>query len=125
MATLRVCVVDSGALSEVEAVYRPAIGDTVVLLDGLQVPFASAFPDSLGYARSLPWFTDRSPLRYRWRGYPRIDSERVISPTQLKRVTIRDGVPILAPVDFSGLWPRVLYVPTRPGCFFQAYGDPD
>lgn len=115
--TLRACLVQNGALTEVTFSYDILTGDS--LYQG--VPFSQAFPLHDGYAAEARWFIDNEPIPFTrpWAhvkyGYP-----RVMGVHEIVRAGEHRGVGIYVAVGDT-VDPQVIYVPVRPGCLFQRY----
>ena len=118
-----VCVVDRLApqgLREVPAKIRS--GSVVLLVDGQIQPLESVHPVNMiaGYAGREDWLRRGEPLTSGGRVFARTGGERRIEMALLRRADEFRGIQL-----FSGLEdatdPNALYVPTAPGCIFQAY----
>lgn len=118
---IRVCIVEGTTLREVEAIYTPAQGDTVVMVDGQRRPFAEAYrPVEPNYAAGATWFVNNEPVMVSNRRFVKYGLPRVVAPADLRHVGTVNGVNIFAAGD-AGENPEVVYVPVRPGCEFQPY----
>ena len=116
MTTLRVCVIQDGALTEVEAQYDPATGDTTV--GGVR--FSERFPATTGYAANATWFINNEPITFNGRQYAKYGLPRVLGVTEVNRIGEYQGVSVFAETGATGS-PDVIYLPVRPGCEFQPY----
>ncbi|MEW5931321.1 MAG: hypothetical protein AB1941_27970 [Gemmatimonadota bacterium] len=116
MQAIRVCVVEGTALREVEAMYDPATGDTVVAGQ----PFATAYPATAGYAAGATWYINNEPITLNGRRYVRFGLPRVVGTTEVARTAEYQGVGVFTEATATGT-PDVIYVPVRPGCEFQPY----
>ncbi len=55
--SISVCVVEGTRLAQVEAIFSPSRGDTVVVRDGQRRPFSSIYPGTApAYAANAPWY---------------------------------------------------------------------
>jgi hypothetical protein len=88
--------------------------------DGQRVPFAQAFPATVGYAAGQTWFIQDQPIRVRNREYVKFGVPRVIQPGELTSFETYQGVPVFVGTG-APTPPDVIYVPVRPGCEFQPY----
>lgn len=115
-ASVGVCVVRDGALSEVPAEYDPRTGDTIVA----GRPFAEVYPASTPpYAAGADWYASGGMVVFERRRYVRYGLPRVVPADSLRRVGEFRGIPLFAE-DASAAF-RFVYVPVRPGCEFQPY----
>jgi hypothetical protein len=119
-ATLRVCVVEDGQLTEVEAAYIPP--DTVMIEGGIEVQFSSIYSvaDTLAYAATKGWFIDNRRLRLGETVYAKEGSLRFLPFDQLTRVSSVTGIPVFSAEDMPRPYDH-LYIPVAPGCIFQPY----
>lgn len=118
---IRVCVVEGTTLTEVDALYLPAEGDTVVMRNGMRRDFADAYPTvAPSYAAGESWFLADDAVRVQNREYVKFGVPRIVPPTQLTRVADHNGVGLYAETGTSAPY-QVLYIPLRPGCQFQPY----
>jgi hypothetical protein len=116
----RVCVVRNGALDVVEVQYNPRTSDSTYQ----GVPFAEAFPITVGYALRTDWYRDSDSITVAGRTYAEYGIPRVLGPQELQRAGEYRGVPVFVGSDQrSGR--DMVYVPLRPGCEFQPYMDVD
>lgn len=116
----RVCVVRNGELAVVEVQYDPRTSDSTYQ----GVPFAEAFPITVGYALRTDWYRGSDSITVAGRTYAEYGFPRVLGPQELQRVGEYRGVPVFAAReerDRRG----VVYLPLRPGCEFQPYIDVD
>jgi opacity protein-like surface antigen len=119
--TINVCVVDGTRLAQVEAIFIPSRGDTVVVRDGQRRPFASIYPATApAYAANAPWYVAGQSITVANREYVRFGLQRVIGATELTNVGVYNGVPLFAETGSTAPH-AVLYLPIRPGCEFQPY----
>ncbi len=116
MQAIRVCVVEGTALREVEAMYNPATGDTMVAGQA----FAMAYPATTGYAAGSTWYINNEPLTIGGRRYVKFGLPRVVSVTDVTRTSDYQGVGVFTDASATGT-PDVVYIPVRPGCEFQPY----
>ncbi len=116
MQAIRVCVVEGTALREVEAMYNPATGDTMVAGQA----FAMAYPATTGYAAGSTWYINNEPLTIGGRRYVKFGLPRVVGSTEVTRTNEYQGVGVFTESTATGT-PDVVYVPVRPGCEFQPY----
>jgi hypothetical protein len=118
---ITVCVIVDGQIQQVQAVFRPDAGDTLVMVDGTRRPFRELHPVTApNYAAGATWFVAAEPVTFGGRRYDRFGLPRVITPAELRRVGEFQGVPVFAATD-APAQPEVVYVPVRTGCEFQAY----
>ncbi len=113
---MRVCVVEGATLREVEAMYDPATGDTLVAGQAM----ATAYPASAGYAAGATWYINNEPIIVNGRRYVRFGLPRVVGVTEVARAGEYQGVGVFTEASATGT-PDVVYVPVRPGCEFQPY----
>ncbi|HET7273913.1 MAG TPA: hypothetical protein VFI91_01970 [Longimicrobiaceae bacterium] len=118
---IRVCVIEGPAIVDVDAVYVPATGDTVVVVDGVRRPFSEAYPAvAPAYAASTTWFINNDSIQVMDNDYVKFGVTRVVPATRLQRVGAYEGVGIFAETG-AETPQQILYVPVRPGCEFQPY----
>jgi hypothetical protein len=118
---LFVCVVEGGALRDVQIRWVKETEDTL-LMDGRR--FSDVHPVTPGspYAGATPWYRQSAPVTFRGRRYTRYGQERALAASDLRPAGAVLGVPVfVAAEDSAAARPPVIYVPTRPGCEFQPY----
>ncbi len=72
------------------------------------------------YARGRDWFAQGTPIRWHGRPYLKYGVQRVVAANRLRPGGDVGGVMVfLNPEEAPP--PKVLYVPTEPGCIFQPY----
>lgn len=118
-----VCVIDRSTprgLTEIPAKVGEA--GVVLLADGQVQPLEVVHPTNMiaGYAGRETWLTQNEPISLDGRRYLRTGGERRVAIDLLVRAGEFRGVLLFAGQEDS---PPVdaLYVPTAPGCIFQAY----
>jgi hypothetical protein len=116
MQAIRVCVVEGTALREVEAMYNPATGDTMVAGQA----FAMAYPATSGYAAGGTWYINNEPVTINGRRYVKFGLPRVVGVNEVTRTGEYQGVGVFTESSATGT-PDVVYIPVRPGCEFQPY----
>ncbi|MEX2583246.1 MAG: hypothetical protein WD766_08220 [Gemmatimonadota bacterium] len=118
-----VCVVDRAAPSGLSELPAKLDGDEVVVFaDGAVRPLDELHPVNMiaGYAGREGWLTRGEPVTFQGRQYVRTGGERRIGIDLLSRVGEHQGILVFAgqeddaPAD-------AIYVPTAPGCIFQAF----
>jgi hypothetical protein len=115
--TLRVCVIQDGALRQVSAVVSPQLRDTLVEGQPLDRMFPNTTPP---YAAEASWFTARDMIVFEDRGYFWNGSPVVLLPEELRPVGAFKEVPVFSETDTSA-GAGIIYVPVRRGCVFQPY----
>jgi hypothetical protein len=118
-----VCVIDRSAesgLREISA--RKRDGGVVLFLDGAIRPLESVHPVDYiaGYAGREQWLRDGEPISLRTDRYARTGGERRIALNLLWKTGEFRGITLFTGRD-DGARPNAIYVPTAPGCIFQAY----
>jgi hypothetical protein len=113
---ITVCVVQGGALTNVQAVYNTANGDTTV--NGQ--PFATTYPATSGYAAGMTWFINNEPITVMGRRYVKYGLPRVLGVNEVTRMGDYMGVTVFGEAGATGAT-EVIYLPVRPGCEFQPY----
>jgi hypothetical protein len=118
-----VCVVDRSAtrgLREIRA--KVGASGVVVLQEGEVRPLESVHPVNLiaGYAGREPWLTRGDPITVGGRRFIRTGGERRIGLELLRREGEFQGILLFAGSEDPSP-PDALYVPTAPGCIFQAF----
>src|SRR5690606_38123632 len=103
---ITVCVVDpqSAQLREIQAVYRPSKGNTLVQMNGQRVDISTAYPTTAPvYARNASRFVTGQPLsftvmgqRYEWVTF---GGTRIIDPDDLVLLGRVNGLPVYADAD--------------------------
>jgi len=118
-----VCVIDRSAplgLREVPAKVR---GGSIVLLDGEVIrPLEEVHPVNViaGYAGEEEWLRRGDPVTHAGARFSRTGGERRIALDLLRRAGEFQGFLLFSGQD-DAAEPTALYVPTAPGCIFQAY----
>ena len=119
MRDIRVCVVENGALREVDARYNVTRGDTMVAGDRR---FSEAYPATAGYAAGATWFINSDVVSFNNQNYVKFGLPRVLGVSEVTRIGDYQGVSVFAePGAAGGNTPDIIYVPVRPGCEFQPY----
>jgi hypothetical protein len=118
-----VCVIDRTAtngLADIPAKSGPS--GPVVLIDNQIRPIAAIHPVNViaGYAGREAWLTRGDPIIFSERRYLRTAGERRVARTLLSRAGEHLGILLFAGLD-DPLPIDALYIPTAPGCIFQAY----
>jgi hypothetical protein len=118
-----VCVVDratDSGLSELPA--KIDDGEVVVFADGGVSPLEDVHPVSMiaGYAGREGWLTRGDPVAFSGGRYVRTGGERRIGIELMGRVGEHQGILLFAGLEDTPP-ADALYVPTSPGCIFQAY----
>jgi hypothetical protein len=85
------------------------------------VPLNSAFPPDSTYAGYALWYASSQPIRLLGGTYVKYGLPRVLGPSDVVPVGIYLGVQVFAEPAAGAGHPEVIYLPTRPGCEFQAY----
>lgn len=107
---INVCVLQNGQLSNVQAQYNPATGDTT------GVPMVTE-----GYAANATWYINNEPVTFNGRRYVKYGLPRVLGVTEVSSAGTYQGVPVFAETGANMQRPDVIYVPVRTGCEFQPY----
>lgn len=117
MATaIDVCVVENGALRNVQAQYTSATGDTTVA----GRPFGQAYPATgPSYAGGAAWYIQGDAITLGGRRFVKFGLPRVVGVGEVTRSGEYQGVPVFAEAGMAR--PDVVYVAVRPGCEFQPY----
>jgi hypothetical protein len=116
---IRVCVVQGGALQDVEATFNPATGDTTVTSSGQR--FSIAYPATAPtYAASETWYINNDSISVGDQQYVRYGTTRILTPGTLNSAGTVNGVGIFSETGATSPY-DVIYVPVRPGCEFQPY----
>jgi hypothetical protein len=123
LADTLVCVVDRIApdgLREVPAKIRG--GGVVLLVDGEVRSLESVHPTNLiaGYAGQETWVRQGEPVSLGGQRFSRTGGERRIEFDLLRRAGEFRGILLFSGREDASD-PSALYVPTAPGCIFQAY----
>lgn len=114
---LEICVVRGGELEMVTVEYNTASGDTTYQ----GVPFSRAFPPDAGYAAGARWYVDNIPIVYQpGPRFIRYGLPRTLRPDEVTRIGEYDGVGVYGEAGWTGFH-DVIYLPVRPGCWFQPY----
>lgn len=118
-----VCVVDRAAPSGLRDISgrRAHDGRTVLLVEGAVVPLDSVHRTGVvaGYAAAEPWFASDSVTIDRTT-FVKVQGERRIDRAQVTRIGDFQGIPVFGGASDEPPHEAV-YLPTRPGCVFQAY----
>ncbi|HEU4886107.1 MAG TPA: hypothetical protein VFT45_27965 [Longimicrobium sp.] len=114
---LTACVVRNGELAEVEFEYNLLTGDSVYQ----GVPFSRAFPLENGYAGAARWYVDNLAIAYQpGPRFIKYGLPRPLRPDQITRIGEYDGVGVYGEAGWTDFH-DVIYLPVRPGCWFQPY----
>jgi hypothetical protein len=118
-----VCVVDRTeprGLREIPA--KIAGSGVVVRADGEIRPLESLHPVNViaGYAGREAWLTRGDPITIDGRSFIRTGGERRVAIDLLRRAGEHQGILLFAG-EQDPPPPDALYVPTAPGCIFQAF----
>jgi hypothetical protein len=117
MRSVSICVVENGDLIEVTALVEVETGDTLVGGGS----FSQRYADDDAYALQASWYRNNEPFTYAGVCYLKYGSPRIVAPVELRRIGKHHGVSLFAEVDDTRERPDVIYVPVRPGCWFQTY----
>jgi hypothetical protein len=110
-------VVRGGELETVSVEYNAVSGDTTYQ----GVPFSRAFAAGPGYAESAEWYVNNEPIVYQpGPGFIRYRLPRTLRPEQITRIGEYDGVGVYGEAGWTQVH-DVIYLPVRPGCWFQPY----
>jgi hypothetical protein len=122
--TVSTCVVSDGRLQEVRVQVDDATGDTTY--QGR--PFHAAFPLTPEYAAGATWYETNEPIpeevrpRENARGdYIKYGRARVLPADTIVRVSSHHGVGVYMTHEDLRTNEALLWVPVRPGCWFQHY----
>jgi hypothetical protein len=116
LLTIRVCVIESTELREIEAQYNTMTGDTTVA----GRPFGEVHPVGSSYAAATSWFVNNEPIEIDGFRFVKYGLPRILGMLEVTRFTEYQGVGIYAEAGARGT-PEVVYVPVRTGCEFQPY----
>jgi hypothetical protein len=116
---IEVCVIEDDRIRFVPAIFRPEIGDTVAVRQGLRVSFSSVHPDVS--AAELAWVTRGEAVRLGLASYIPSGQPFTVSPADdLSAAGEFMGVPLFTR-KAAGSPPDVLFVPLAPRCLVQPY----
>lgn len=119
------CVVDLSETRGLRSIvaHRDPVSGSLFVLEGRRYrPIAERYPATrqAGYAAAEAWFQKDEAIRQYGRRYVKEGPLRVVPPASLTLGAPHNGVPVfLNREDIER--PAALYVPVRPGCFFQPY----
>ncbi len=118
-----VCVIDrttSEGLTNIAAKNRG--GDVVLFVGGTVRPLESVHPVAFiaGYAGAEDWLRRGDPIGFGGDRYARTGGERRIGLELLRRAGEYQGILLFSGHEDAAR-PNAIYVPTAPGCIFQAY----
>lgn len=120
MQPIQVCVLEGQQLRNVDAMFNPATGDTMVMQAGQEQPFGQAYPATQGYAAGQTFFINNEPVMLGGRRYVKFGLPRVIGVEELSRAGDYQGVQVFT--EAGAMMPaEVIYLPVRTGCEFQPY----
>lgn len=118
------CMVSAEGLVAITVEVDAATGDTT--FQGQ--PLGAAFPRTSRYAAEADWYVRNEPIpEVVWphvnaRGeYVKYGWPRVMAPDSLSLLGHHHGVGVYAVLDDAPENLGILYVPVRPGCWFQTY----
>ena len=112
----RYCVVREGRLQDVAFDLRDSTYQGQ--------PLARAFPLDSTYAGNRSWYASAEPITVLGGTFAKYGRPRIVGPTELVPVATFRGVTVFAEEGKGSDAPKVIYVPTRPGCEFQPYVRP-
>lgn len=118
-----VCVVDRASPAGLTELAAKARGEEIVVFeDGEVLPLSAVHPVNViaGYAGREGWLVEGAPVTHSGARYVQTGGERRIDLALLTRVGEHMGILLFAGTDDSPP-PDAIYVPTAPGCIFQAY----
>lgn len=119
---IQLCVLVDALPQYVEAVYRPASGDTVVMSSaGIERPLRAVYPAPSSSAAGQTWFVANEDIYIEGRPFVRFGIARTIAPGTLARTGDYQGVPTFRDREDTAAPPKVVYVPIGDGCLFQPY----
>jgi hypothetical protein len=116
LLTIRVCVIESTELREIEAQYNTMTGDTTVA----GRLFGEVHPVGSAYAAAASWYVNNEAIEIDGARYVKYGLPRILGILEVTRFTEYQGVGIYAEPGAGGA-PEVVYVPVRTGCEFQPY----
>jgi hypothetical protein len=111
---VRYCVLLNGRLEEVEI-------DVVPDSTYRGQPIARAFRADGTYALNAVWYRDNEPITVAGHRYVKYGLPRILGSTDVVPVATYHGVTMFAEPGTNPRRPEVVYVPVRPGCWFQPY----
>jgi hypothetical protein len=120
MQPIQVCVLEGQQLRNVDAMFNPSTGDTMVMQAGQEQPFGQAFPATQGYAAGQTFFINNEPVMFGGHRFVKFGPPRVIGVQELARVGEIMGVQAFAEAGAAAPY-EVIYLPVRTGCEFQPY----
>lgn len=118
-----VCVIDRSTPRGLRDLPAKVAGSGVVLrTDGEVRPLDAVHPVNViaGYAGRESWLTRGEPISVDGRRYTRTGGERRIGIDLVRRAGEYQGVLVFAGQEDTPP-PDAVYIPTAPGCIFQAY----
>lgn len=118
-----VCVIDRAAPEGLRSVpAKNRSGEVVLFVDGAVRPLESIHPVAFiaGYAGAEDWLRRGDPISLGADRYERTGGERRIGIDLLRRAGDYQGILLFSGHEDAAR-PNALYVPTAPGCIFQAY----
>lgn len=119
---IEICVLVHDQFEVVPAVFLPASGDTLALVEGRRVPFAQVYPDTAAYARNQPWYAESETFQMGDRVYARFGLPFDGRGRRLARIGEHENVPLFIE---SGQRPpyRSLYLLSSPRCEVVEYRE--
>jgi hypothetical protein len=119
---IEICVLVHDQFQVVPAVYVPATGDTLALVEGARVPFNQVFPDTAAYARDQGWYLETETLTMGDRVYARFGLPFDARDRRLARIGDHQTVPLFIE---SGQRPpyRALFLLSGPRCEVVEYRE--
>jgi hypothetical protein len=112
--TLRVCVLQDGALRMVDVGYNVRTGDSTIA----GRPFPEVHPSTAPYAAGEAWLIHDEPIRWRGHLLVKYGPERTLRFVDVVLGGEHRGVPVFGE---AGAASEVIYIPVRTGCVFQPY----
>jgi hypothetical protein len=116
---LDVCIAVGLDLTDVQAIYKPATADTLVWHGGKLKPFSAVHTVTSSYILEKPFWKQGKSLTFSGKQYHPTDRGH-IQRRYLTRIGAYSGSGVFAQVG-SNPKPTFIYLPLRPGCYFQEY----
>jgi hypothetical protein len=114
-----ICIMLDRDFREVNALFRPATGDTMVIVDGQRLPLSQVYPDADRFTLA-EWLIRRDSVTIGVTPYIPFGLSRTVRPGELARVGQVDGVDFYVQPGESTP-PAVVYFPVARGCEVQPY----
>jgi hypothetical protein len=115
-----VCVLEKDKLSNVQAMYNTATGDTLLFRENKREVFRDFYSTDNSYARGYSWYINNETITLNGKSYVKYGLPRILYTTDVVKAGSYKGVTVFAEPS-KAVNPEVIYIPVRLDCEFQPY----